>query len=182
MATEMWEGGGGGVPFHSAIIPCKSQSDSCQLPWRPSLPPPRPAMSTEFHTGDFPQAACGRGRSGAERLCARCAVASLSSTRESVCSETERLLLRFCYSALLSILDSSSGVFPAADPISAFALPYGCFSGCGWTETLLVWFVFISSPLAAISKGQARERRRAKTVVMGDTVDSPEACYATAEV
>lgn len=56
-----------GVPFLSAII--TSQSDLCQLPWRPSSPPPRPAMLSESHTGDLPQAACGRGRFGAEKRC-----------------------------------------------------------------------------------------------------------------
>lgn len=61
-------GGGGGGPFLSAIITSQSQSDLCQLPWRPSSPPPWPAMPLEFHTGDLPQAACGRGRFGAEKL------------------------------------------------------------------------------------------------------------------
>lgn len=46
---------GGVVFFLSAIITCHSQSELCQLPWRPSLPPPRPVMPTESHTGEFPR-------------------------------------------------------------------------------------------------------------------------------
>lgn len=106
-------GGGRGGSLSLSYFACQSQLDLCQLPWRPSLPPPGPAMSTESHTGDLPRAACGRGGSGSRE--------AAKNRRFSFC------LFRFCN--LSEHIGFFLCCFPAAKPTSAFALSPGCCGG-----------------------------------------------------